>query len=229
LIVICYESQKLQKGINKVLELIKAGGILMWPILLCSVVSLAIIVERIWSLQTNKICPRNLVAQVWELNKKGQLDAKRMQALKAGSELGRILASGLVNRNHERHIMKESIEEVGRHVVHELGRFLTTLGTIASITPLLGLLGTVIGMIKVFTVITTVGLGDPAVLAEGISVALITTASGLTVAIPSLMFYRYFQGRIDELVVNMEQEALKMVEVMHGQRERESSSEGNEK
>ncbi len=125
--------------------------------------------------------------------------------------------------------MKESIEEVGRHVVHELGRFLTTLGTIASITPLLGLLGTVIGMIKVFTVITTVGLGDPAVLAEGISVALITTASGLTVAIPSLMFYRYFHGRIDELVVNMEQEALKMVEVMHGQREREISVEGKAK
>lgn len=204
------------------LELIKAGGILMWPILLCSVISLAIIAERFWSLQTNKICPKNLVAQVWDWNRKGQLDTKRIQALKNGSQLGRILAAGLVNRHHERQIMRESIEEVGRHVVHELGRFLTTLGTIASITPLLGLLGTVIGMIKVFTVITTVGLGDPAVLAEGISVALITTAAGLTVAIPSLMFYRYFHGKVDEIVVTMEQEALKMVEVMHGQRERET-------
>jgi len=207
-----------------VLELIKAGGILMWPILLCSVISLAIIAERFWSLRTNKICPKNLVTQVWEMNKKGQLDLKQIQKIKRNSQLGRILAAGLVNRHHERHIMKESVEEVGRHVVHELARFLNTLGTIASISPLLGLLGTVIGMIKVFTVITTMGLGDPAVLAEGISVALITTATGLTVAIPSLMFYRYFHGKIDELVITMEQEALKMVEVMHGQRESEQSN-----
>jgi len=208
-----------------VLELIKAGGILIWPILLCSIISLAIIAERFWSLRTNKICPKNLVSQVWEMNKKGELDKKEIQKIKRQSQLGRVLAAGLVNRHHERHIMKESVEEVGRHVVHELGRFLTTLGTIASITPLLGLLGTVIGMIKVFTVITTMGLGDPGILAEGISVALITTAAGLTVAIPSLMFYRYFQGKIDELVITMEQEALKMVEVMHGQREQESSNE----
>lgn len=207
------------------LELIKAGGFLMWPIMLCSVIALAIIAERFWSLQTKRICPANLVAQVWHWQKNGQLNAARIRELRSGSQLGRILAAGLVNRHHERHIMKESIEEVGRHVVHDLGKFLTTLGTIASITPLLGLLGTVIGMIKVFTVITTLGLGDPAVLAEGISVALITTATGLTVAIPSLMFYRYFQGKIDELVVNMEQEALKMVEVMHGQRERDTASE----
>jgi biopolymer transport protein ExbB len=209
-----------------VLELIKAGGFLMWPIMLCSVIALAIIAERFWSLQTQRISPKNLVAQVWQWQKSGQLTAQKIQALRAGSQLGRILAAGLVNRHHERHIMKESIEEMGRHVVHDLGKFLNTLGTIASITPLLGLLGTVIGMIKVFTVITTLGLGDPAVLAEGISVALITTAAGLTVAIPSLMFYRYFQGKIDELVVNMEQEALKMVEVMHGQREREAAVEG---
>ncbi len=207
------------------LELIKAGGLLMWPILLCSIISLAIIAERFWSLRTNKICPRNLVSKVWDMNKNGQLNLEQIQKLKRDSQLGRILAAGLVNRHHERHIMKESVEEVGRHVVHELGRFLNTLGTIASISPLLGLLGTVIGMIKVFTVITTMGLGDPAVLAEGISVALITTATGLTVAIPSLMFYRYFHGKIDELVITMEQEALKMVEVMHGQREKETSSE----
>lgn len=209
------------------LELIKAGGLLMWPILLCSVISLAIIAERFWSLQTTRICPKNLVAQVWHWQKKGELNTENIQALRMGSPLGRILAAGLVNRNNERIIMKESIEEVGRHVVHDLGKFLTTLGTIASITPLLGLLGTVLGMIQVFTVITTVGLGDPAILADGISVALITTAAGLTVAIPSLMFHRYFQGKIDDLVVNMEQEALKMVEVMHGQRVREAANEGS--
>ena len=203
------------------LELIKAGGILMWPIMLCSVIALAIIAERFWSLQTTRISPKNLVAQVWQWQKSGELNVQKIQQLRAGSPLGRILAAGLVNRNYDRSVMKESIEEVGRHVVHDLGKFLTTLGTIASIAPLLGLLGTVIGMIQVFTVITTVGLGDPAVLAEGISVALITTAAGLTVAIPALMFHRYFQGKIDELVVNMEQEALKMVEVMHGQRARE--------
>lgn len=201
----------------------KSGGLLMWPLLLCSIISLAIVVERFWSLQTKRIAPRNLVAQVWQWQKSGELDAKRMQQLRAGSPLGRILAAGLVNRQHEREVMKESIEEVGRHVVHELERFLNTLGTIAAITPLLGLLGTVIGMIKVFTVITSQGVGDPSVLAGGISVALLTTAAGLTVAIPTLMFYRYFQGKVDELVVTMEQEALKMVEVMHGQRELEGT------
>ena len=206
------------------LELIKAGGLLMWPIIICSVIAMAIIAERFWSLQTKRIAPKNLVAQVWQWQKSGYLDAKRISDLRNGSPLGRILAAGLVNSKYDRVIMKESIEEVGRHVVHELERFLNTLGTIAAISPLLGLLGTVIGMIKVFTVITTKGVGDPSVLAEGISVALITTATGLTVAIPSLMFYRYFHGKIDELVVTMEQEALKMVEVIQGQREQEHRS-----
>ena len=201
------------------LELIKAGGFIMWPLLLCSIISLAIAAERFWSLQSKRVTPKNLVAQVWQWDKVGHLDAKRVQDLRIASPLGRVLAAGLVNRRHEREIMKESIEEVGRHVAHELERFLNTLGTIASITPLLGLLGTVIGMIKVFAVITAQGVGDPVVLASGISEALITTAAGLTVAIPSLMFYRFFRGRVDELVISMEQEAIKMVEVMHGQRE----------
>lgn len=203
------------------LELIKAGGPLMWPLLLCSIISLAIIAERFWSLQTKRIAPKNLLAQVWQWQKSGHLDAKRLQQLRKSSPLGRILAAGLVNSRHEREVMKESIEEVGRHVVHEMERFLNTLGTIAAITPLLGLLGTVIGMIKVFAVITAEGVGNPAVLAEGISEALITTATGLTIAIPSLMFFRYFHGRVDEHVVTMEQEALKMVEIMQGQREQE--------
>jgi biopolymer transport protein ExbB len=207
-----------------VLELIKAGGLVMWPILLCSIISLAIAAERLWTLQSKRVTPRNLVAQVWQWDKVGHLDAKRIQDLRVESPLGRILAAGLVNRHHDREVMKESIEEVGRHVAHELERFLNTLGTIASITPLLGLLGTVIGMIKVFAVITAQGVGDPAVLAGGISEALITTATGLTVAIPSLMFFRFFRGRVDELIISMEQEAIKMVEVMHGQREAEQDS-----
>jgi biopolymer transport protein ExbB len=207
------------------LELIKAGGWLMWPIMLCSIISLAIIAERFWSLRKKRIAPSNLVAQVWQWEKVGHLDKKRINTLRASSPLGRIMAAGLVNRHHPRDVMKESIEEVGRHVAHQLQRFLNTLGTIASITPLLGLLGTVIGMIKVFAVITTQGVGDPSVLADGISTALITTAAGLSVAIPSLMFHRYFRGKVDDLVMTMEQEALKMVEVMHGMREKDTATE----
>jgi len=201
-----------------VLELVKSGGVLIWPLLLCSVISLAIICERFWSLQRKRIIPANMVKFVWEWHKKKSLDAQRLDMLKKSSPLGRVLAAGLSNMGQSREIMKESIEEVGRHVAHDLERYLNTLGTIASISPLLGLLGTVVGMIKVFAVITTQGVGDPAVLAAGISEALITTAVGLTVAIPSLMFYRYFRGRVDELVVTMEQEAIKLVEVMHRER-----------
>ena len=204
------------------LELIKAGGLLMWPIILCSIIAMAIIGERFWSLREIKIVPKNLVAKVWQWQKVGHLDKKRIQDLRNSSPLGMVLAAGLVNRNHSREIMKESIEETGRHVAHDLERFLNTLGTIASISPLLGLLGTVIGMIKVFTVITSLGVGDPSILSEGISEALITTAAGLSVAIPSLMFHRFFRGKIDGLIITMEQEALKMVEVMHGIRESEN-------
>lgn len=188
----------------------------MVPILICSVIAMAIIAERFWTLQRKRITPSNLVVQVWQWAKSGNLSEDRIRALRKSSPLGRILAAGLVNRDSSRELMKESIEDVGRHVVHDLDRYLNTLGTIASITPLLGLLGTVIGMIKVFAVITTQGVGDPGVLAGGISEALITTAAGLTVAIPTLLFHRYFRGHVDELVVTMEQEALKMVEAMHG-------------
>ena len=207
------------------LELIKAGGWVMWPILLCSVISLAIIAERFWSLRAKRIAPKNLVAQVYQWEKVGHLDGKRIIALRRSSPLGRILAAGLVNRKHSRDVMKESIEEVGRHVAHELERFLNALGTIASISPLLGLYGTVLGMIKVFAVITTHGVGDPSILADGISTALITTAAGLSVAIPTLMFHRYFRGKVEDLVMSMEQEALKMVEVMHGLREKDHTTE----
>jgi biopolymer transport protein ExbB len=208
-----------------VFELITAGGWLMVPILLCSVAALAIIGERFWALRQERIAPKRLVAQIWQWQKNSQLDDSRIGAIRAGSALGQVLAAGLLNQAHSREVMKESIEESGRQVVLELERYLNTLGTIASITPLLGLLGTVIGMIKVFTAITTQGVGDPGVLAGGISEALITTAAGLTVAIPSLMFYRYFRGRVDALVLKMEEEALKMVEVLHGERERDPAQE----
>ena len=203
------------------LELIRSGGWIMWPLLLCSVVAVAIIAERFWSLRPSRVVPPHLVARIWHWRGQGRLDNQHLDELRTGSPLGRVLAAGLVNLHHEREVMKESIEEAGRQVVLELERFLNTLGTIASITPLLGLLGTVIGMIKVFATITSAGLGDPSELAGGISEALITTATGLSIAIPSLMFYRYFRGRVDELVLRMEEEALKLVEVIHGEREPE--------
>ncbi|MGE0383564.1 MAG: MotA/TolQ/ExbB proton channel family protein [Gammaproteobacteria bacterium] len=206
-------------------EFVKSGGWLMLPLLLCSVAAMAIVVERFWSLQRKRITPDNLVPQVWQWARAGVLDAKRIQALRATSPLGRILAAGLANMRHDRQVMKESIEDVGRQVVHELERYLNTLGTIASLTPLLGLLGTVTGIIKAFAAMSVAGGGDPAELTGGIAQALVTTAAGLTVAIPSLFFYRYFRGRVDELVLLMEQEALKMIEVLRGERERDDGAD----
>jgi len=202
-----------------VLELVYAGGWLMLPIILSSIIAMAIIIERSWAYRSGHVIPENLVSQIWQLHKNDQLTAAHMASLRDGSPLGRILAAGLVNRNHPREVMKESIEEEGRQVVHELERYLNTLGTVAHIAPLLGLLGTVIGMIKVFTVITTAGVGNPAVLAGGISEALITTAAGLCVAIPAMIFHRFLTGKVERLVVGMEEQALRMVEVMHGDRE----------
>jgi biopolymer transport protein ExbB len=193
------------------LELVKSGGWLMAPIILCSIAAMAIIVERLWSLQRERVVPEDLVAHAWQWATTGELTEERIQALREGSPLGRILAAGLASRDLDREFMKESVEEVGRHVAHELERYLSALGTIAAITPLLGLLGTVIGMIKVFAVITAQGVGEPRMLAGGISEALITTAAGLTVAIPSLLFHRVLRGRVDELVVTMEQKALELM------------------
>ncbi|MGR8999182.1 MAG: MotA/TolQ/ExbB proton channel family protein [Gammaproteobacteria bacterium] len=200
-------------------EIIKSGGWLMLPIILCSIGAMGIIVERFWSLQKKKILPPELVPQVWRLFQEQKLDAVALRRLKTSSPLGSILAAGLANSHHGRSVMKECIEESGRKVVHDLERYLNSLGTIAAITPLLGLLGTVFGMIQVFSAITTAGVGDPTVLAGGISVALITTAAGLTVAIPSLIFHRFFERLVDEYVVNMEEEALRLIDILHGDRE----------
>lgn len=200
-------------------EIIQSGGWLMLPIIVCSIVAMAIIVERFWSLQKHKVLPPELVAQVWRLARDKKLDDLALRRLKTSSLLGFILAAGLANSYHGRDVMKECIEEAGRQVVHKLERFLNTLGTIASVSPLLGLLGTVVGMIQAFSAIVANGTGNPTMLAGGISVALITTAAGLIVAIPSLIFHRYFERLVDEYVVTMEAEALKLIDILHGDRE----------
>ena len=200
-------------------ELFKAGGFLMWPILLCSVVAVAIICERFWALNRKSVSPVNLTAQVQQMVERNEIDGAKIELIRASCPLGRILAAGLTNLANDREIMKDAIEEAGRHVVHDLERYLNSLGTIAAITPLLGLLGTVIGMIKVFSAITAFGVGDPTILAGGISEALITTATGLSVGIPTLMFYRYFRGRVNGLTVDMEEQAIRFVEIVHGDRQ----------
>ncbi len=204
---------------NWMLEIVKAGGWLMVPILLCSVIAVAIVLERLWSLRRRRVVPRGLLMKVWEQARSGGPAVEvQLQRLRARSPLGQVLAAGLAAQDQSREVMKETIEETGRRVAHELERFLNTLGTIAMITPLLGLLGTVVGMIEVFTVITEIGVGSPRDLAGGISQALVTTAAGIGVAIPTLIFHRYFRGRVDELVIEMEMEAVKLVEVIHGER-----------
>lgn len=196
-------------------EIVKAGGWLMGPIILCAIIAMGVILERFWTLRQKRVLPADLTSQVWGWVKNNDLDQRQIQSLHRGSALGKILAAGLINRDQERAIMKESIEDTGRHVVHELERYLDTLGTVAAISPLLGLLGTVIGMVKVFAAITTHGVGNPSVLAGGIAEALITTAAGLSVAIPALIGYRYYRNRVDTLVVEMEKESIKLVEAMH--------------
>jgi biopolymer transport protein ExbB len=202
-----------------VFELLQAGGWLMLPIVLSSIMATAIVGERFWSLRRQVVMPENLVGQIWQLDRRKLLNDDRIAEIREGSALGRMLAAGLVNRFHSREIMKEAIQDTGRQVVADLERHLNTLGTIAAIAPLLGLLGTVIGMIDVFAVITRAGVGNPGVLAGGISKALITTAAGLSVAIPALMFHRYFNGRVDKLVIDLEEQALRLIEVMQGERE----------
>ncbi len=199
-------------------EIVSAGGLLMLPIIICSIVALAIVAERFWTLRRSRVLPSNLVADVWRMASTHQLSDEKLRELRDQSPLGRVLAAGLLNRANSREQMKTQIEEVGGHVAHELERYLPALGSIAAVTPLMGLLGTVIGMISVFTNITTMGVGNPSQLAGGISQALVTTAGGLVVAIPALLFYRYFRAKVDSLVVDMEKESMKLVDVMQRRR-----------
>jgi biopolymer transport protein ExbB len=207
-----------------VLELVTAGGWLMVFILLSSVVAAAICIERLYTLNPKKIAPPHLLASVWKQLKAGEMDANRLRILRQSSPLGRILAAGLGNAYHGRDVMKESIQEAASHVIHELERYLNTLGTIAAVAPLLGLLGTVVGMIKVFAEIMAQGTGNASALAGGISEALITTAAGLSVAIPALVMHRYLTGRIDGIVVELEQETIKLVDALHSEENTEDEA-----
>ena len=196
------------------LEIVQAGGLLMWPITACSVVAVAIILERLWALREKRVLPVSVANHVVELLQRDQIDAKQIQDVHQSSPFGQVLAAGLAYRYASRDLLKEVIEDTGRHAVHELERYLSTLGTIAAISPLLGLLGTVSGMIHSFTAITTDGVPNPAVLAHGISEGLVATAAGLTVAIPSLVAYRYLRGRVERLVVRIEKESMRFIEAM---------------
>ncbi len=196
------------------LELIKAGGWVMLPILTLAVLALAIVVERFWSLRRKEVLPPGLGAEVRDWARKRQLDPRHIDVLRKNSPLGELLAAALDMRDRPREIMKERVEDVGRHVVHELERFMNTLGTIASVSPLLGLLGTVFGMIVMFLKILTTGVGDANQLAGGIGQALISTAGGLCVAIPAVMFHRYFRGLIAQYVVEMEKQAIALIDTL---------------
>ena len=192
----------------------------MLPILIASVLAMAICFERAWALRASRVAPPNLLAEVWGWIKNKQLDAEKLRQLKANSPLGEILAAGLLNSRHGREIMKECIEESANVVIHHMERYLSVLGTLAMISPLLGLLGTVVGIIEAFMAINTgSGMGDPALLASGISKALMTTAGGLFVAIPAMIMHRYFVRHISTMAVEMEQQAIKMVDIVHGDRE----------
>lgn len=200
-------------------EIVEAGGWVMWPIILCSVVAMAIIIERLWMLRPSRIAPPHLLGLVWKMVQEKRLSNRFLKDLHADSPLGELFAAGLANARHGREIMKECLEEVAARLVHDLERYLNALGTIAATAPLLGLLGTVLGMIEIFSSFVDSSSANPAVLAGGISKALITTAAGLLVAIPALFFHRYLQRRVDELVVGMEQEAIRLVEMVQGDRE----------
>lgn len=210
-------------------EIVKAGGWLMLPIIAGSVLALAIVLERFWTLRRVRIIPPGLLESTVKQLKAGNLTAEHLQVIERGSPLGLILATGLRNRHRTHELMKERIEEAGRQVVHELERYLNTLGTIASVSPLLGLLGTVFGMIQVFSVITSVGVGNPHILAGGIAKALITTAAGLCVAIPALIFHRYFRGLVEKLTVEMEDQAVRLVDTLRSIKNTRSASAGSQK
>lgn len=199
------------------LALIEAAGWPIWPLIIASVLALAIVFERFYTLRQPLVVPANLLDQtVANLRQHGP-NPDLLRALAEGSPLGRILAAGVRNLGASRDVMKESLEEAGRAAAHDLERYLLTLGTIASVAPLMGLLGTVVGMVEIFGSQSPTG-GNPAVLAHGISVALYNTAFGLIVAIPSMIFYRFFRGRVDDFLVEMEQQAVRLVEIVHGER-----------
>jgi biopolymer transport protein ExbB len=190
----------------------------MLPLILCSIAMIAISIERFWTLNPKRVAPKQQLAQVWSWIKNNEVNPERLRELKQSSELGAILAAGLSNSRNGRETMKDSIQEAANQVIHSLERYVGALGTIAAVAPLLGLLGTVLGMIKVFVAIELQGTGNAGALAGGISEALITTAAGLLVAIPAMIAHRFYIRRIDSLAVTMEQEAIKLVDALHSDR-----------
>lgn len=200
------------------IAIVEAAGWPIWPLIFASIVALGIIVERGWALRHDRVVPPALLSSTVEEVKSKGVTQDLLDRLAQGPLLARIFAVGLRNIKSSREVMKESIEEAGRIAVHELERFLTTIGTIASLSPIMGLFGTVVGMIEIFGSSSPTG-NNPTQLAHGISVALYNTAFGLIVAIPSMIFYRHYRSHVDGLVVEMEMQALKLVEIVHGQRE----------
>jgi biopolymer transport protein ExbB len=197
--------------------IIQAAGWPIWPLLLASVIALALIIERFVSLRDRKIIPPRLLEQVVDVFQRQGVSEDMLGKLAKDSPLGAVLAAGLRNHRSSRYVMKEAIDEAGRHVAHDLERFLTTLGTIATAAPLLGLFGTVIGMIEIFGSQSPTGT-NPQQLAHGISVALYNTAFGIAIAIPALIFYRHFKNQVDTLVVEMEELSAKLIDIVHGER-----------
>lgn len=198
-------------------EIIKDAGWPIWPLIIASIIAVAIMIERAFALRSNIIAPENLFPEVQNWLSKGGVGKETIARLEKHSMLGRIFAAALANINSSREVTKEAIEEVGRAVAHDLEKYLTTLGTIATIAPLLGLLGTVIGMVELFGAFKDAG-HDVSQFARGISVALYNTAGGIIVAVPAMIAYRYFRGKVDGLLVDMEQQAIKLVELIHGER-----------
>jgi biopolymer transport protein ExbB len=198
-------------------SIIQAAGWPIWPLIFASVIALALILERLWSLRQSIVAPAGMVDKVLSELKQSGVTPELLTRTAQRGPLGRVLAAGLANVKSPRPVMKEAIEEVGHLVAHDLERFLTTLGTIAAMAPLLGLFGTVVGMIEIFGSQSAAG-SNPIQLAHGISVALYNTAFGLIVAIPSMIFYRHFRSEVDSLTLEMEQQAIKLVELAHGDR-----------
>jgi len=198
-------------------DIIIAAGWPIWPLIFASIIALAIIVERFWALRSEVVAPSNLLPEVQKWMGQGAINRDSLVKLENHSLLGKIFASALANEKNSREVTKESIEETGRAVAHQLEKYLSTLGTIATVAPLLGLLGTVIGMVELFGAFTNSG-HDVAQFARGISVALYNTAAGIIVAVPAMITYRYFRTKVDTLLLDMEQQAIKLVEILHGER-----------
>jgi len=199
-------------------EIIQAAGWPIWPLIFASILAVAIVVERFWTLRGDAIAPKTLLPEVSRMVAQGGITRDACNKLAQHSLLGEVFSSALINADNSREVIRESVEESGRIVVHKLERYMNTLGTIATVAPLLGLLGTVIGMVELFGAFTSTG-HDVAQFARGISVALYNTAAGIVVAVPAMIFHRYFRGRIDSFIIDMEQQAIKLVEIIHGERQ----------